>query len=53
MALTTHYIAERLDGVWELQSCLMAFKYIKGEHSGANLTVPFLETLKEAGVLHK
>lgn len=53
MAITAHYLAKGAEGRWELRSCLLAFRYIQGDHSGAALSREFYNVLKEADVLNR
>ncbi|KAG9018943.1 hypothetical protein FRB90_008137, partial [Tulasnella sp. 427] len=53
MALTAHWIAKGSNGEWTPQTRLLAFKHVKGSHSGANLANEIFEVLESAGILHK
>lgn len=53
MAVTAHWITKGLNGDWMPQTRLLAFKHVKGSHSGVNLAHEIFEILKSAGILHK
>ena len=50
--MTGHWI-EVKDGKWELQSNVIGFKAISGDHSGDNLAHYFVAICKCAGIMAK
>jgi len=52
MAVTTHY-ASHIEKHLFVRSELIAFRYIDGSHSGANIGQEFVQTLDEIGCLGK
>ena len=54
MAVTAHYaVFSESSGNLETQTSLVAFRELKGSHSGANIGKVFLQIIKEIGCLNK
>lgn len=51
MAVTDHYLKKNKDGKLVMVSRLIAFRHIKGSHSGKNLAKHFFDILKSFGLL--
>lgn len=49
IAVTAHYI----NSSWALQEELVAFKYVRGAHSGENLANIVLAALEDLGIVGK
>ena len=52
-AVTAHFIECDADSNLVEASCLVAFCFVDGSHSGEHLTKVFFEVLIENGILHK
>jgi hypothetical protein len=53
MAVTVHYCYEDDAGKLCLRAELVAFRHIRGEHSGENLAKYFVDILKELGLQNR
>jgi len=53
MAVTAHFMMRNEHGHLELMSHLIAFRFVEGSHSGANLGQLFVKIIDENGFLHK
>ncbi|KAG1742873.1 hypothetical protein EDB19DRAFT_1633716 [Suillus lakei] len=53
MAVTAHFMMQDDAGQLVLKSHLIAFRYIEGSHSGANLGKCFVQIIDEMQFLHK
>ena len=53
MAITAHFMTTDLKGNLQMNAKLVAFRYIKGSHSGKNIAKEFFEILKSLSVLNK
>jgi hypothetical protein len=55
LGVTVHWVHSRPETPteWSLRTLLLAFREVKGNHSGENLAKIVMEIFNEAGLLHK
>jgi hypothetical protein len=55
LGVTVHWVHNPVESPteWSLRTLLLAFREVKGNHSGANLARLVMEILKEAGMTSK
>jgi hypothetical protein len=52
-AVTAHFMERNTDGEIVEAACMIAFRFVEGNHTGEHLGRIFFEILKENGILFK
>jgi hypothetical protein len=52
-AVTAHFMERNSDGEIVEAACMIAFRFVEGDHTGEHLGHIFFEILKENGILFK